>query len=117
MLGDPPTNDQPLGALNVIGRSRMVEGFDLQGIVFVPLAGAAVQLGHAHPIISGRRGGALLQPLPQQFGKEMVVSIPAPLGIEGDDEQVGSLEILEGLLAGSRGVEQHGITQGAAQPI
>jgi hypothetical protein len=51
VLGDPPANNQPLGAFNVIGSSRMVEGFDLQGIVFVPLAGTDVVFGHAPSFI------------------------------------------------------------------
>ena len=47
----------------------------------------------------------------------MVVAVPAPLVVQGDDEQVGPIEVLEGLLAGGRGVEQHGITERAAEPI
>ena len=35
----PLSFDQALGALNIIGGSRMVKGFDLQAIVFIPLAG------------------------------------------------------------------------------
>ena len=67
-----------------------------------------------HP---GLMSEALVQPLPQQLGEEMVIAVPAPLVVQGDDEQVGSLEILQGLLAGGRGVEQHGITERAAEPI
>ena len=58
-----------------------------------------------------------MQSLPQQIGKEMVIAVPAPLVIQGDDEQVGVFEIFQGFLPGSRGVEQNGITQGAAQAV
>ena len=47
----------------------------------------------------------------------MVVAVPAPLVVQGDDEQVGPLEVLEGRLTGRRGVEQHGITERAAEAI
>ena len=58
-----------------------------------------------------------MQPLPQQFGKEVVIAVPAPLVVQGDDEKVGPLEILQGLLAGGRGVEQHRITELATEAV
>ena len=60
-----------------------------------------------------------MQSLPQQISKEMVITIPAPLVVQGDDEQVGAFEIFQGFLPGSRsgGFEQNGITQGAAQAV
>ena len=90
----------------------MLEGFDLEAVGLVPLAGTEVVLIHT----SGRDRD-LLAPLPQQIGEQMVVAVPAPLVVEGDDEQVGPIEVFEGLLTGGRGVEQHGITEGAAEPI
>ena len=44
-----------------------------------------------------------MQPLAQQFGKEMVITVPAPLVVQGDDEEVGVFEIFQGLLSGNRG--------------
>ena len=58
-----------------------------------------------------------MQPLPQQLGEEMVIAVPAPLVVQGDDEQVGVLEVLQGLLPGGCGVGHHGITERAAEPI
>ena len=37
--------------------------------------------------------------------------------VQGDDEQVGVFEILQGFLPGSRGVEQNSVTKGAAQAL
>ena len=48
-------------------------------------------------------GGAadlLQQPLAQQIGEQVVVAIPAPLGIQRHHEQVGALELVEQNLAG-----------------
>ena len=47
----------------------------------------------------------------------MVIAIPTPLVVQGYEEQVGVFEILEGCLPGSRGIEQNGITQRAAQAV
>ena len=55
--------------------------------------------------------------MPQNIGKEMVIAIPMPLVIQGDDEQVGVFEIFQGFLPGSRGVQQNSVTQGAAQAV
>jgi len=35
-----------------------------------------------------------VQSLSQKFGKEMMIAVPAPLVVQGDEEQVGSFEIL-----------------------
>ena len=34
--------NQALGALDIVGRSRVLKGFKLQPVVLIPLAGAAV---------------------------------------------------------------------------
>ena len=87
---------QTHGALDVIGRSRMVKSLEHQIVVFEPLAGADVIFGYVV---------TLLQPLPQQFGKEMVIAVPTPLVVQGDDEEVGMFEIFQGFLPGSSGLE------------
>jgi len=84
---------QVLGAPHIIGCSRMAKSFKLQTIVFIPLAGTAVQFGHTPPLGPCRRGCALVQSLAQQIGKEMVITVPMPLVVQGDDEQVGVFEI------------------------
>src|SRR5687768_13430386 len=47
----------------------------------------------------------------------MVIAVPAPLVVQGNDEQVGTVELLEGCLPGSGGVAQHGIAEGATQAV
>ena len=117
LQGHPLAFHQALGALNIIGSNRMVKRFHLQAMVFIPEAGTDVQFGHALPFIPWRRGDALVQSLPQQIREEMVIAVPPPLVVQGDEEQVGAFEIFQGCLPGNRGVEQNGITQGAAQAV
>ena len=45
--GHPLSFNQALGALDIIGGSRMLKRFNLQAIVFIPLAGTDVEFGHA----------------------------------------------------------------------
>jgi hypothetical protein len=47
----------------------------------------------------------------------MVIAIPTPLGVQGNDEQIRLFDILEGVLPGSRGVEQDGVTKGATKAV
>ncbi len=67
-----PALGQPGGAGHVPGRGGVLEGLDLQPGGLEPDAGTAVQDGD-------QAGVALLETLAQQFGKEMVVAMPAPL--------------------------------------
>ena len=78
---------------HIIGGCRMLKSFKLQSMVFIPLAGTAVQFGHTPPLAPCRRACALVQSLAQQIGKEMVITVPTPLVVQGDDEQVGMFEI------------------------
>src|SRR5438034_6114776 len=95
----------------------MVKSFYLQAIVLKPLAGTTVQFGHIPHLISCRRGASLMQSLSQQISEEMVIAVPTPLVVQGDEEQVGVFDILEGCLPGTRGVQQNGITKRAAQTV
>ena len=117
MQGNPFSFNQALGALDVISGSRMVKRFDLQVMILIPLAGTDVEIGYSHPFVPRGRGGTLLMSLPQQIGEEMVIAVPPPLIVQRDDEKVSTVEILEGFLPGSSGVEHNGITQGAAQAV
>src|SRR5512140_2620329 len=92
--------------------SGVLEGLDLEAVGLEPRAGPEVILVRARG-----EDSALRAPLPQEVGEEMVIAVPAPLGIEGDEEEVGPVEVLERLLSRGRGVDQHGIAQGAAEPI
>ena len=58
-----------------------------------------------------------MQSLPQQIREEMVIAVPAPLVVQGHDEQVGAFEIFQGCLPGSSRIEQNGITQGARHAV
>ena len=57
----------------------------------------------------------MIQSLLQQIGKEVVITVPASLVVEGDNEQVAPFEIFQGFLPGSgRRAEQDCITKGTA---
>src|ERR687894_200693 len=71
--------DQVLGARKIIGGSSMLKRFDLQAMRFIPLTGTLVQCSHVTHCFRWRRGGTLLQSLPQQIGKEVMIAVPAPL--------------------------------------
>src|SRR2546423_12024983 len=77
-------------------------------VLLVPPAGATMQ---------GRdqRGGRLLQALAQGLGKQVMVAIPLPFVIEGDQEQVGTLQEVELCLAVTRCTNR--IAQRSAQSI
>ena len=90
--------DQALGALHVAGQRRVTKGLQQLAVVFAPFAGPDVQLGDL------LRREALSEPLAQQVAEEVVVAVPAPLVVEGDDEQVGALDAP----AGSRRPEPAG---------
>src|SRR5437899_12376892 len=100
-----------------MGGSSMMKRFNLQTMVFIPYAGTTVQFGHIPHLISCRRGASLMQSLSQQISEEMVIAVPPPLVVQGDEEQVGVFDILEGCLPGTRGVQQNGITKRAAQTV
>ncbi len=58
-----------------------------------------------------------MQSLSQQIGKEMVIAVPTPLVVKGDEEQVGAFEIFQDFSPGNRGIHQNGITQRAAEAV
>ncbi len=71
----------------------MLKCFHLKAIVFVPLAGTDVQFVQAALFIPGRGRDVLVEPLPQQIGEEMMIPVPVPLVIHGNEEQIGALQI------------------------
>ena len=74
----------------------VLDGLGQQVVGLVPGAGPPLQGPQA-------LGPDLLAQAPaQQVGKEPVVAVPAALGVEGDDEQVGRLELLQDALAAGR---------------
>ena len=108
--GMPLPASRRSAAVQIMGRCGMVKGFQLQAIVFIPAAGPDVQAGHVVRLL-------LVQTLPQQLAKEVVVAIPAPLVVQRDDEEVGAFEVGQGFLPGCGGVLQDGIAQRATQAV
>ena len=47
----------------------------------------------------------------------MVIAIPAPLVVQGDDEEVGVFEICQGFLSGSGCIKQNCITKGTTHAV
>src|ERR1041384_1387520 len=49
----------------------------------------------------------------------MVIAVPAPFVVQGNDEQIGMFEIFQRFLPGSRprSVEQNGLTQRTTQAV
>src|SRR5215207_10704260 len=117
MQGDALSVYQPLGALDIAGRRRMLKRFQSEVIIFVPLTGTDMQFIQAifRRRFPSRGDDALVQTLSQQIGKEMMITVPATLVVQRDEEQVGAFEIFKGFLPGRRWVEQNRITKGTAQ--
>ena len=53
----------------------------------------------------------LLQTAVQKVGKEVVITIPLPLGIEGDEEEVGGFDVTENgvAIAVGEGIAEVGV--------
>src|SRR5258708_9135191 len=79
-----------------------------EAVLLVPAAGTQVQ-------VRDQRRGCLPQTLAQGLSKQLVIAIPAPVVIEGDQEQVSMLQQVELSLAVM--LCTHSITQGGAPAI
>src|SRR5438876_12210041 len=86
-------------------------------MVFKPYAGADVQGGHLALGICWRGGDALEESQPEQISEEMVIAIPTPVVVQGDEEQVSAFEVFQGGLPDGCGVEENGITQATRHPL
>ena len=104
--------DQALGAINVGTGGGVAESLDGQAMSLVPTAGPNVQRARAC-LVAARE--ALLQPLPEKLAKEAVIAVPLPLTVQGHDEEIGALEVFQGLLP--RIPLHEGITERAAEPV
>src|SRR5260370_7131207 len=116
MQGNPLSFNQTLGALNIMGSNRMVKRFYLQAMVFIPDAGTDVQVVHLAFRISWRGGDALVESLPQQLRKELVIAVPPPLVVQRDDEQFGVFDIFHGGFPAPSRAYQNTIPPAPAQP-
>jgi hypothetical protein len=85
--------NQARGTLHSIGGGSVLKCFNLQAIVFIRLARTNVQFVYVPHLITCKGGDAMFQSLAHQFGKELVIAVPAPLVVQRNEEQVGSFEI------------------------
>src|SRR5262249_3178953 len=84
--------DQVGRAIEVAAGDRVDNSVGEQAVFGVPAAGGPVQPGH--PVrVPGEEPGA------ERVSEQVVVAVPLPLVVEGDDEQVLALEDLEPLAA------------------
>ena len=84
--------DQVRCPLEILGAQSMLYRLIDEPVLLVPLTGPAVQRWHLLRL-------GLAQSLAQQVGKEMVIAIPTPLLVQGDDEQIGAFQHFQGRLA------------------
>ena len=103
--------DQALGTVHVAGQRGVTKGLEQVPGTLAPRTGPDVQLGDL------LRRQVPLEPVPQQVAEELVIAVPVPFVVEGDDEQVGALDGRQRLLAGAgRGLED-GIAEWPAQAV
>jgi hypothetical protein len=84
--GRPGGRDQLGRHLHVPGRLGVGDRPPDQAVLAVPTPGAPVQLGGQLRLPTGELG-------PQVLGEQVVVAPGQPLLVEGDDEQVGALQL------------------------
>ena len=94
------------GSLYVAAEKRMVDGLIDVTLLREPPACAAVQLPRA--LWPGCR-----QLPAEDVGEELVVAVPAPLIVQGGDEEVRGLQLGQHRVA--VGLPGHGVTKGTAQ--
>src|SRR5262245_35509742 len=92
------------------GGQRVLHGVGEQPLLFIPGAGAAVQRRNAR-IMSATR-----ETLSQHPAQEVMITIPAPLVIQRNEEQVGAFEVFEGAPSQQRAAWQVGRVMLQARP-
>ncbi len=80
--------DQIRSPLEIPGGQGVAHRFGNKTVLLIPCTRPAVQLRH-------ELGDLALRALAQQIGEQAMVTIPAALVIEGNDEEVTPFEILE----------------------
>ena len=97
--------DEVRRVLGVVAGDRMCDRVIGAAVFGVPPSRCAVQTLHTVGLLAG-------EPSPQRVGEEVVVAVPPPLLIEGNNEQVGALEDPEHVVsvvpAGQRVAQQAG---------
>src|ERR1051326_4466995 len=113
MPGYPLVFHQTLSTLHIIGGSCMVKRFHREALVLIPDASTDVQFIYLALRVCWREGDALVESKPEQISKEMVIAVPPPFVVQGDDEQVGAFEIYTCGFPNPRGGWQNGNNKGA----
>ena len=84
----PVAAEQLAGQVPVAGELRVPDRLDRVAVLGVPPGREPVQPGD-------RVGGAALELQPQQVGEQVVAAEPRARDVDGDDERVGVLEVLQ----------------------
>src|SRR5882672_7684992 len=102
------SGDQLAGTVEVTGQNRVMDRLRDVARLEEPPGGPTVQVGDQ------RRFGDPELPA-EQVAEQVVVAVPLPPGVEGEEEQVGALDMSESCFRvdGAR----DGITQRGAQPF
>ena len=99
--------DEVRRVLDVVAGDRMRDRVIGAAVFGVPPGRCAVQALHTVGLLAG-------EPSPQRVGEEVVVAVPPPLVVEGDDEQVRALEDREHVVSVVPAGER--VTQRAGEP-
>ena len=86
----------------------MLDGLFGQTVGGVPGAGASVQPGNVVGLLG-------VQACSQDVGEQMVVPVPGALVVEGNEEEVVAVEVLQ--RPGAVGAPGDGISEGAGKPV
>src|SRR5512147_3212679 len=77
--------------LEILGAKRVLDRLIDVSVPFKPLGGETMEGGDLFWMCS-------MELLAQHFGEQMMVTVPTPIVIERDNEEVGQIKILQGLL-------------------
>src|SRR6266487_1800058 len=100
--------DQANSSLDIGNGQRIGYCFAAQLSLLEPLTGPAVQLRNQDRLCLPQTGA-------QHLGKQVMVAIPLPFIVKGNQEQVAPLDLRQPRLAIVSAA--HGIAQGATEPI
>ena len=104
-IGEPLRRDERSCPIDLAGGERVTHGSVRVSLLREPFVGTPVELRHERGLALGELGA-------QEVGEELVVPVPLAPVVEGDQEEIGALELGEPLgrpaLAGDRIAERSG---------
>ncbi|MCQ3939407.1 MAG: hypothetical protein DPW18_20540 [Chloroflexi bacterium] len=116
MIGHSFAVQQVHRAFDIVRRRGVLKRFEQHSIFFEPRARALMQRGDAVRVI--RRGGKfLLQTLAQEFGKEMMITIPMAFVVQSKEKKIRAFEIRQRFISGPGGHFHHRVAQRTAQTL